>query len=353
MRGWILLAGATALAAAAGVAGVAAFGADDEPPAEPADEAADGGTTLVEVARRDLARVEELDGSVGHGEATPLVLTVEGTLTALPEPGEVIEPGDVVAEVDGVPIIALQGAFPLWRALGPGVEDGKDVLQVEYVLASLGYAQEYEVTVDEDWTSATTEAVEAFQEDHGQDDDGEIELGELVFIDGPLQVADVTGVPGQSASEAGISVTTTEQSVHVDLDAGDADLLAADDEVEVELPTGETVTATVATIGPAQTDDTTGSTILPVTLTVSEAPPLADGTPVDVMVEIAAAEDVLAVPVEAVLALAEGGYAVEVSEGDGPTATTRLVAVTLGVFADGMVEIEGDIDAGARVVVPA
>ena len=48
------------------------------------------------------------------------------------------------------------------------------------------------------------------------------------------------------------------------------------------------------------------------------------------------------------LALAEGGYAVEVADG----ATTRLVGVTLGVFADGMVEIAGDIDAGAEVVVP-
>jgi hypothetical protein len=31
---------------------------------------------------------------------------------------------------------------------------------------------------------------------------------------------------------------------------------------------------------------------------------------------------------------------------------THLVPVTVGVFADGMVEIEGDIDAGTRVVVP-
>ena len=86
MRGWILLAGAATVAAGAGVAGVAAFGADDEPPADPADEAADPATTTVEVVRRDLARVEELDGSIGHGDAVALVLAAEGTLTALPEP---------------------------------------------------------------------------------------------------------------------------------------------------------------------------------------------------------------------------------------------------------------------------
>jgi Putative peptidoglycan binding domain len=348
-RGWILAAGAAVVAAGAGVAGVTALGGDDQPPADeettdPAEE-----QTTVEVVRRDLARVEELDGSVGHGDSTPLVVSGEGTLTALPEPGDVIESGDVVAEVDGLPIIALQGAFPLWRTLGPGVEDGKDVLQVEYMLASLGYAQEYDVTVDDDWTSATTDAVEAFQEDHGQDDDGEIDLGELLFLDGPVQVADVTGVPGQPVSEAGISVTPTAQSVHVDLDPADADLLSVADKVDVELPTGRTVTGKVTEMGPVQTDETSGESTLPVTLTLSDAPQLADGTPVNVNVKVAAADNVLAVPAEALLALAEGGYAVEVADASG---ATHLVGVTVGVFADGMVEIEGDIEAGARVVVP-
>ena len=351
MRAWILISGAAALAAGAGVAGVAAFSADDEVPAETDEETTEAEATTVEVVRRDLARVEELDGSLGHGDATPLVLTAEGTLTALPEPGDVIESGDVVAEVDGVPIIALEGAFPLWRALGPGVEDGKDVLQLEYILASLDYAQEYDVTVDDDWTSATTDAVEAFQEDHGMDDDGEIEIGEVVFIEAPVQVADVTGVVGQQASEAGISVTSREQAVYVDLDAADADLLAVGDKVEVELPTGASKKATVTEIGPAETDAETQETTIPVTLSLRKAPLLADGTPVEVHVEIEAATNVLAVPVEAVLALAEGGYAVEVA-GDGQGGTTRLVGVRLGVFADGMVEIEGDVEAGARVVVP-
>jgi multidrug efflux pump subunit AcrA (membrane-fusion protein) len=350
VRGWILAAGATVVAAGAGVAGVTALGGSDEPPAD--EETTDPATEqiTVEVVRRDLARVEELDGTVGHGDSTPLVLAVTGTLTALPEPGQVIKPGDVVAEVDGVPIVALQGPYPLWRDLGPSVEDGKDVLQLEYILATMGYAQEYDMTVDGDWTSATTDAVEAFQEDHGLDDDGEIEIGELIFIERPLQVAEITGVVGQQASEAGIKVTTTEQSVHVDLDTADADLLAVDDRVEVELPTGETTTGTVTEIDPATTDEATGESSVPVTLTLDEAPQLADGTPVDVNVEIAAAENVLAVPAEALLALSEGGYAVEVV--DGTSATTRLVAVTVGVFADGMVEIEGDIKAGDEVVVP-
>ena len=60
------------------------------------------------------------------------------------------------------------------------------------------------------------------------------------------------------------------------------------------------------------------------------------------------ATGVTAVPVSALLALAEGGYAVEL---DGPSGT-RLVAVEPGFFADGMVEVEGAIEPGDRVVVP-
>ena len=277
------------------------------------------------------------------------MLAAEGTLTGLPEVGDVIEAGDVVAEVDGRPIIALSGPTPLWRSLGAGVDDGTDVLHVEYVLAALGYAEEHDLTVDEEWTSATTEAVEDFQADHGQDDDGRIDLGEVVFIDGPVRVDAVAGTLGQRASEAGIEVTSPERSVHVDLAVDDADLLAVGDAVEVELPTGEVLAATVATIGAAEVDEADGSSTLPVTLTVAGADNVADRSPVDVLVEIEAAEDVLAVPVEALLALAEGGYAVERASADG---TTELVAVEVGVFADGMVEVVGDLEPGDQVVVP-
>ena len=63
---------------------------------------------------------------------------------------------------------------------------------------------------------------------------------------------------------------------------------------------------------------------------------------------VVSAKGVLAVPVEAIVALAEGGFAVEVIDG----ATTHYVRVTLGAFADGMVEIDGDVAEGQNVVVP-
>ena len=342
MRRWTVAGGAVVLAALAGTTGVLVAEARDEP-----SIAADDPTepTLVAVEQLDLTREEQLDGTTGHGNARPLVLAAQGTLTALPEVGTIIGNGTVIAAVDGQPIIAMLGPIPMWRDLGPSVDDGKDVLQLEYALAALGYADEHDMTVDEDWTSATTDAVEAFQDDHGQDDDGAIQRGELVWIDGEARVGSVGGVLGQDAGEAQIELTDATQSVHLDVDVADADLVTEGTTVQVELPAGDRVDGTVTAVGTAESADD-GSATLPVTVTMAGDLSVPDGMPVDVIVTTVAAKGVLAVPVEAVLALAEGGYALEVvDEG----AATRLVGVELGVFADGMVEVIGDIAAGDQV----
>ncbi len=68
----------------------------------------------------------------------------------------------------------------------------------------------------------------------------------------------------------------------------------------------------------------------------------------------AQASDVLAVPVSALVALAGGGYAVEVVHGAGGTATRQLVAVRTGLFSATLVQVSGPgIAAGQRVEVPA
>ena len=60
-------------------------------------------------------------------------------------------------------------------------------------------------------------------------------------------------------------------------------------------------------------------------------------------------DDVLSVPIAALLARPTGGFAVELVEDGG----TRLVPVETGLFAAGRVEVSGEaIAAGARVSVP-
>ena len=58
----------------------------------------------------------------------------------------------------------------------------------------------------------------------------------------------------------------------------------------------------------------------------------------------------LTVPVAALLALAEGGYGVEVVDGS----TSHYVAVETGLFAGGRVEVSGDgLAEGMTVGMPA
>jgi DUF917 family protein len=70
---------------------------------------------------------------------------------------------------------------------------------------------------------------------------------------------------------------------------------------------------------------------------------------VDVEFVVGKRADVLAVPVTALVALAGGGYGVEVVQGD----VSRVVPVSTGLFANGNVEISGkDIAEGVTVRVP-
>ncbi len=328
------------------VAGATADDADSEDDATTTPPTTEVSSTAVE--RRDLSRTESFDGTVGHGATTPLALAAAGTLTALPIVGTVLTTGQVLAEVDGNPVVVIEGPVPFWRTMGPGVSDGKDVLQLEYVLASLGYAERFDVTVDDAWTSATTDAVEAFQAEHGQTDDGSVELGELVVIAGPSRIDRVAGALGQPAGEAGIELTAPTRVVDIDVPVEDVGLVAVGATVGVELPDGEVRQGAVASIGATEVAED-GSATVPVAIVVDGFDDIPDGTPVEVIVDIVAAEGALTVPVEAVLALAEGGYALEVLDESG---TRRLVAVELGVFADGMVAVDGDVAEGDQVVVP-
>ncbi len=76
-----------------------------------------------------------------------------------------------------------------------------------------------------------------------------------------------------------------------------------------------------------------------------------DQAPVKVGITSSRREGVLAVPVNALLALAEGGYGVRVVDG---SAGGRIVVVETGLFSRGLVEVSGDgLAEGLDVEVPA
>jgi multidrug efflux pump subunit AcrA (membrane-fusion protein) len=76
-----------------------------------------------------------------------------------------------------------------------------------------------------------------------------------------------------------------------------------------------------------------------------------DRASVEVVFSAERRDDVLAVPVEALLAAPGGGYGVEVVGAGG---ATRVVPVVTGMFADGKVEVgAAELVEGAPVVVPS
>jgi multidrug efflux pump subunit AcrA (membrane-fusion protein) len=77
-----------------------------------------------------------------------------------------------------------------------------------------------------------------------------------------------------------------------------------------------------------------------------------DQASVQVAITAATVRDALVVPVNALLALASGGFAVEVVGANGKHV---LVPVTTGLFddSDGLVQVTGNLTPGQRVVVPS
>jgi peptidoglycan hydrolase-like protein with peptidoglycan-binding domain len=323
----------------------------------------DGGgevaTTTAAVARRDLRATEEVDGTLGYGDTRTVANGRDGTITALPDEGAVVTRGHPLYRVDARPVPLLYGRLPAWRALGTGVDDGPDVRQLEQNLVALGYDPDRAITVDDHFSWATRAAVERWQEALGLEETGTVQPGDAVWQPGPVRVASRKAAVGDRAHPGSpvLEVTSTTRRVTIDLDASRQPYVKAGDRVDLELPGGRTATGRVVSVGKVATapaaDGAGGDDTPTVELVVSLDRPGATGgldqAPVDASITTGVRKGVLAVPVGALLALAEGGYAVEV-ERDG---RRRLVGVETGLFADGQVEVSGGgLRAGDGVVVP-
>jgi peptidoglycan hydrolase-like protein with peptidoglycan-binding domain len=308
------------------------------------------------VSRGTVTHTEELDGTLGYEASAELVDGLSGTYTALPHAGAVIDRGGPIAEVDGSTVARLLfGDRPAWRRMALGMSGGSDVRQLEENLVALGYAKSDRLVPDRRFDRATERAVKRWQRATRTRPDGAIELGEVVFQPGPVRVVEVHARLGARAvpGELLAATSSTEIVVTVDLAADRRGIVATGDEVSVELPDGSSARGTVTAIDSVArtaadgTQPTVGVTI---ELHGERSAGDLDGADVDVIVERDRREGVLTVPVDALLALREGGYAVELLRGDG---TTELVAVEPGLFDDGIVEIEGDVEPGDHVVVPS
>jgi peptidoglycan hydrolase-like protein with peptidoglycan-binding domain len=305
------------------------------------------------VTRGTLTETEDVPGTLGYGDPTVLSGRLPGTITELPTPGHTVKHGEALYRVNASPVVLLYGTQPMYRTLAPGVE-GADVAQFERELSALGYQG---FTVDDAYTSATADAVRRWQEALGLTETGTVETGRIVFAPAAVRVGAVSARLGDAATGPVLSYTGTSRQVTVKLDVAKQDLARAGAPATVRLPNGATVAGTVGSVGTVATAGAasggqTAPTTIDVAITVAEQAKLGtyDEAPVEVTLIADERKDVLIVPVAALLALAEGGYGVQVVSGS----QTRIVAVTTGLFAGGKVEISGEgIDVGTIVGMPS
>lgn len=353
---------AAVILAGAGIAFALTIGGTDDAEGDDAEPAAATATAAVE--RRDLVVTESFDATLEFADSRSLEAGRGGVVTATPAVGAVVEPGQAVLAIDLEPTVLLAGSVPAFRALDTDSTDGPDIAQLEQALVDLGFGAG--VTVDEQFTSSTADAVEAWEESLGRaDPDGRVELGDVVFTSGALRVASIDAAVGdqvQSGSPV-LTVTSVGKVVTMDFDAGRTGLLTVGATVGLTMPDDSETTGTIASIGTATTTESTATqpgatatedSTVPVVVAIDDTAAAAgiDSGSVEVALERSRADAVLAVPTTALLALAEGGYALQVVDGSVPGGY-RLVAVETGTFADGWVEVTGDgVEAGLDVVVP-
>ncbi|MCU1429802.1 MAG: peptidoglycan-binding protein, partial [Actinomycetia bacterium] len=309
-RGVLMTIGALVVVGAVVSGAVMVTGRDSHGRAAASDAASTSRRVTATVTRRDLAETTDAGGTLGYGTGRNLAIAAHGTITALPVVGTVIGRGGKIAEVDGRPVVLLYGFRPAWRTLAAGVTDGPDVQQLEANLIALGYGTAANLGPNNTWSYATTAAVKRWQLALGVDDTGAVAPSDIVVTSGPVRVAEAVAAIGDQAGGPIYKVTDTRRVVDVSLDAAQQSLVKVGEKVQVELPDGTLTPGTVATVGSvAVAGDNGASPTIPVTVTLTDekAGVGLDAAPVTVKLTTKQASAVLAVPVGALLALAEGG----------------------------------------------
>jgi hypothetical protein len=322
-------------------------------------------TSTAPVEQRSLSQTTSVSGTLGYAGSYSVLAQAHGTITSLPAVGDVVDEGQVLYRKDGKPVVLLYGATPAYRALAAGAHasdvTGSDVWELNHDLVAMGYISSSELDPNSDeFTWATKLGLERLQDALGVTANGELALGDAVFLPTAARVTTVSATLGGPAGGPTLTATSTTRQVTVDLDAGAQSEVKVGDQVTITLPNHQTTPGRVTSVGTVATtpSGSNGSNSPPtVTVTIEPTDPTATGSldqaPVQVAITTNTVEHVLAVPVNALIALSSGRYAVEVV---GTGGTHHLVTVSLGLFddADGLVQVSGSgLAPGQRVVVPA
>jgi peptidoglycan hydrolase-like protein with peptidoglycan-binding domain len=341
-----LVVGAVGLAATTVASAAVGLGGDAGGNAGPAGPS----LSTASVTRTSLTQAQQVNGTLDFGQPVTVNGRGDVVITWLPPPGSLIRRGQPLYRTDSRPVSLFYGGLPLYRQLHTG-DVGDDVQEVEQNLAALGYKG---VTVDNRYTAATASAVRLWQKALGLPQTGVFDQTDVVVAADEVRVASLVAHLGDRANGPTLTYTGTTRAVRVALNVAQQGLAKQDAPATVTLPDNTTVDGIVSMIGSVVVagQTPTDPATIEVIVTVPDQTRLGTLQQAPVVVKLLSArvDDVLTVPVAALVALAEGGYGVQVKDGS----ATRYVAVQLGMFANGRVQVTGEgITEGTLVVVPS
>ena len=266
------------------------------------------------ITQRTMESTEEFDGTLGYAGEGVIISGLNGTYTNLPKAGDILTLGDGIYEVDGTNTSYLMyGKRPAYRALDIDSDNGPDIKQLEASLEQISFPAVFGANFEPDWNfrQKTEDAVTKWQKRTNQEQDGGIEMGEITFLPEDVRVTEVLPELG-SRSQAGqvLAYTSgTDLVVTLDLAADRRDILGVGDAVSVELPDGAAAGTITKISSVAQTLQGASDPTVEVTVELEDTEAVGDldGAAVDVSVVRQTRPDVLTVPVDALIALREGG----------------------------------------------
>jgi hypothetical protein len=201
-------------------------------------------------------------------------------------------------------------------------------------------------------TAAVIAAVKSWQRDLELPATGRLGPGSVVVFPKAFRVSALSAYVGDRADGELLSATSTSKVLTVHADEDEAASIERGDRATVALSDSSTTTARVVSVSTALQTEEGGdesSPKLDITLVLDHPAKLkrVDSADLQVSFAVETHKHVLTVPVGALLALGEGGYALQPVSGD-------LIAVETGIFAKGMVEVSGaGVTEGLSVVTTA
>ncbi|MFE6836884.1 peptidoglycan-binding protein [Streptomyces sp. NPDC057705] len=319
------------------------------------------------VQRGDLSSGLQVEGTLGYAQERRLNAGGPGVLTWVAAEGSAVERDGRLYEVNGRAVRLMYGSTPMYRPLKSG-DKGEDVKQLKRNLQALGYGTGLDPE-DGVFTAGTATAVKRWQKAHKTAETGEVAKEDIAFASGPQRVRKGDSAVGDEPGPGKpvLTVTGTERTVRFQIDAAKAGAAKPGDPVTVRLPGGATATGRIGSVGgTAAPDDKNGGAgggggggggggdqkaKVEVSVTFDKPAEVnaPDRSPVTVGLTGETRKGVLSVPVNALLALAGGGFGVQVVE-DG---RAREVQVELGMFGNGRVEVTGGaLKEGMQVGIP-